>query len=318
MARLTPWLCVLLFCGVLSGELTPAQKQRNIESFEHVWKKVRDTHWDPKLGGVDWQAAHDELRPAVEKAETMTEARKAISDMLGRLHQTHFGLIPVDAYKEVDGKSPSGGQESHTGMDVRVVGGQALVTSVDEGSPAAKAGVRPGWQILQIKGREVAGAIETISGVYRDSTLRDMMLSRAMTSRLNSDPGGKVQVQFLDGSGRKVDLEIAEGAPRGARSKFGLLPPQYVWVESRKLDGDVGYIAFNMFLDPARLMPAFEEAIKGFRECAGIVVDIRGNPGGIGIMAMGLAGWFIDQQGRQLGTMLTRATPLKKKKKKKK
>jgi carboxyl-terminal processing protease len=311
MARVIPCVCALLFCGILRGELTPAQKQLNVDSFEYVWKKVRDTHWDPKLGGVDWQAAHDELRPAVEKAQTMAEARKAIGDMLARLHQTHFGLIPVNAYKEVDGQPPTGGQESHTGIEVRVVGVEALVTSVDEGSPAAKAGVRPGWRILRIRGTEVAGAIETISGVYRDSTLRDMMLSRAMTSRLNADFGGGVQVQFLDGSDKKVDLEIADGSPRGAKSKFGLLPPQYVWVESRKIEGNVGYIAFNMFLDPARLMPAFEEAIRGFRECDGIIVDIRGNPGGIGIMAMGLAGWFIDQQGRQLGTMLTRATPLK-------
>ena len=82
----------------------------------------------------------------------------------------------------------------------------------------------------------MAGAIETISGVYRDSTLRDMMLSRAMASRLNSDSSGKVQAQFLDGWDKKVDLEIAEGLPRGVRSKFGLLPPQYVWIESRKLE----------------------------------------------------------------------------------
>jgi len=157
----------------------------------------------------------------------------------------------------------------------------------------------------------VAPPIEAVSGVYKDSTLRDMMLSRAMTSRLTSGMSGKVRVQFLDGSDKKVDLELAESPPRGARSKFGLLPPQYVWVESRKLEGNVGYLAFNLFLDPARLMPAFEEAIKSFRECDGIVIDIRGNSGGIGIMAMGLAGWFIDQQGRQLGTMLTRQTPLK-------
>src|SRR5882762_3320736 len=195
MARIAPCLLALLFCGILCGELTPAQKQLNIESFEHVWKKVRDTHWDPKLGGVDWQAAHDELRPAVEKAQTMAEARKAIGDMLARLHQTHFGLIPVDAYKEVDGQSPSDGRESHTGIDVRVVGGQALVTSVDEGSPAAKAGVRPGWRILRIRGKDVTGTIETITGVYRDSTLRDMMLSRGMTARLNSDSGAKIEVQ---------------------------------------------------------------------------------------------------------------------------
>src|SRR5207247_1316355 len=128
MARPTPCLFALLFCGILSAELTPAQKQLNIDSFEHVWKKVRDTHWDPALGGVDWQAAHDELRPAVEKAATMTAARKAMSDLLARLHQTHFGIIPVDAYQEVDENSPSA-VEGSTGIDVRVVGGEALVTA---------------------------------------------------------------------------------------------------------------------------------------------------------------------------------------------
>jgi carboxyl-terminal processing protease len=311
MGRPTSCLCVLLFCGILTaGELTPAQKQLNIDSFEHVWKKVRDTHWDPKLGGVDWQAVHDEFRPAVEHAETMAEARKAMSDMLGKLHQTHFGIIPVDAYREVGEKS-TGGEEGRSGIDVRVVGGQALVTSVDEGSPAAKAGVRAGWLILRINGKDVAATIDTVGDAYRNSTLRDMMLSRAITSRLNADLGDKIRVQFLDGSDKKVELEIAEAPPRGARSKFGLLPAQHVWVESRKLAGNVGYIGFNMFLDPARLMPAFEEAIKSFRDCDGIVIDIRGNPGGIGIMAMGLAGWFIDQQGRRLGTMLTRETPIK-------
>src|SRR6266542_242358 len=119
MARRFSCLVALLFCGILSaGELTSTQKQLNVESFEHVWKTVRDTHWDPKLGGVDWQAAHDELRPVVEKAATMAAARKAMRDLLARPHQTPFGIIPVDAYKEVDDHSASGGPEGHTGIDV--------------------------------------------------------------------------------------------------------------------------------------------------------------------------------------------------------
>ena len=118
MARPTSCLCALLFCGILSAELPPARRQLNIDSFEHVWKKVRDTHWDPKLGGVDWQAAHDELRPAVEKAATMAEARKAMSDLLGRLHQTHFGIIPVDAYQEVDENSPSAVEGSTSSKNI--------------------------------------------------------------------------------------------------------------------------------------------------------------------------------------------------------
>ena len=52
--------------------------------------------------------------------------------------------------------------------------------------------------------------------------------------------GDKVRLQFIDGAGAKVELEIGAGKPRGARTTFGLLPPQYVWIESRKLEGNVG------------------------------------------------------------------------------
>ncbi len=113
-----------------------------------------------------------------------------------------------------------------------------------------------------------------------------------------------------DGAVTATDLEITLAPPRGQITHFGNLPGQYVWIESHKLEGDIGYIAFNMFLDPARLMPAFEEAMKGFRETKGIVIDVRGNPGGIGIMAMGLAGWLIDKPNQRLGRMVTRQAPL--------
>jgi len=36
----------------------------------------------PKLGGLDWQAVHDELRPAIDKSVTMEDARKIMMDMI--------------------------------------------------------------------------------------------------------------------------------------------------------------------------------------------------------------------------------------------
>ena len=50
---------------------TAEQREKNVESFEVVWRTIRDTHFDPKLGGLDWQAVHDELKPRVENARTM-------------------------------------------------------------------------------------------------------------------------------------------------------------------------------------------------------------------------------------------------------
>src|SRR5437762_9997525 len=145
-----PFVCcaTLLFCGIASAEsLTPAQKKLNIDSFERVWTAVRDTYWDPKLGGLDWQAVHEELRPAIGKAETMTQARQLMSGMLERLHASHLRIIPLEAYKAVGDKTVSD-EEGSAGMDVRIVNGQAVVTRIERDSPAANAGIRPGWRIM--------------------------------------------------------------------------------------------------------------------------------------------------------------------------
>ncbi len=291
--------------------LTPEQRQINLQSFEHVWKTIRDQHWDPKLGGLDWQAIHDELRPKMEQAGAMPEARAALLDMIGRLHQTHFGIIASELYQDIDPKTGRRSEEEGaTGMDVRVIGGQALVTSVDEGSPAATKGVRPGWQILKIGEADPAPVLSKVEETYKVSTLLGIMQMRAVTSRLDGKLGDPVRVTFLDGNNKTLELEIQRGKPKGVKTKFGFLPARYVWMDSRQLDGNVGYIGFNIFLDPPRLMQFFEDAVRGDMQADGIIVDLRGNPGGIGVMAMGMAGWFIEGADRKLGTMYTRQAPL--------
>ena len=47
------------------------------------------------------------------------------------------------------------------------------------------------------------------------------------------------------------------------------------------------------------------------RDCKGFVIDVRGNPGGIGGLAMGVAGWFIDQSDVRLGTEYLRGLTMK-------
>ncbi len=122
--------------------------------------------------------------------------------------------------------------------------------------------------------------------------------------------GETVEIQFQDGQGAPVLKKMALARPRGALSKFGFLPPTYVWIERRIASEGVGYVRFNMFLDPARLMPAFGQAVEACMSCRGFVIDLRGNPGGIGAMAMGMAGWFVDQSDARLGTLYMRGSAL--------
>jgi len=85
----------------------------------------------------------------------------------------------------------------------------------------------------------------------------------------------------------------------------------YVWSDVRTIGEDIGYIAFTHFFDPSYVMKVFSDAMNEFLDARGIIIDIRGNPGGIGPMAMGMAGWLIADGKRHLGTMYMRDTELK-------
>jgi carboxyl-terminal processing protease len=224
-------------------------------------------------------------------------------DMLDRLHQTHFGIVPGTVYSAVE---EGGGGDGGTGIDLRVLDGQAIVTNVDSGSPAEIAGVKPGWQIVSAGGRELAPVIQTTKV---DPSIHELGLTRALLARLTGPPGGTVQVTFLDGAGKTVSLDLGLKPPRGEASRFGNLPPQQVWYESKRIGG-VAYVRFNLFLDLVRIMTSFENTVRGCRPCEGLIIDLRGNPGGIGGMAMGMAGFLVEKPDLRLGTMYMRETTL--------
>lgn len=305
MSRRFTLFLVALVCAAQA--LTPEQRKLNIDSFEKVWQTVRDKHWDPRTNGVDWQAVHDELRPKIEAAKTTAEAREVLSGMLGRLHQTHFGIISGDVYSDLE--SGAGGQET-PGLDLRVLGGHAVVTAVDAGSSAEKHGIRPGWEIVGIEGKPLAPALRKIQEEFAKSTLLELRLTRAVLDRLRGNGGTPVHVDLLDASDRTVAFDLERGEPRGKLVAFGNLPAQHVWAEWRKVRPDVGYVAFNMFMDAELISKTMQDALEACHECKGFVIDIRGNPGGIGGIATGVAGWFVDQKGLQLGTMKTRTATL--------
>ncbi|MBZ5726270.1 MAG: hypothetical protein LAP87_14885 [Acidobacteriia bacterium] len=307
-------ICVLALAVACAGPaadkntLTPAARQSNADSFEYVWKTVRDKHWDPKLGGLDWQAVHDELRVKLDQSTTMEEARQIMQSMLERLKETHFHIVPAEAYEELD---KPGSREGNPGIDVRILEGQAVVTSVDADSPAAARGVKPGWQIVRVDGKELAPALGRIQESFAKSTLLDLIRTRAVTSRLSGAAGTPVKADFVNGAGKPVALSLDRARPRGIMARLGYLPPMYFWTESRAIRPGIGYVRFDIFFEPEQLMKAVGDALKSCGECRGFIIDVRGNPGGIGALAMGLAGWFMDRQGLQLGNMFLRANTIK-------
>ena len=277
------FITLLTAASLWGATLSPEERKQNLDSFEYVWTTIRDKHWDKSLEGPEWRRVHDELRPKIERAKSLAEARTVIEDMISRLHLTHFRLIPDDLYSDVEGRGAS-----H--LDVRVIDGKALVVS----------GKYAGWEVAKMQ-----ATIARVGKLYEHSTLRDMMLARAVLSEISDGPA-----VLSDGRGGSVTLQPEEIPRKGDPYQFGNLPTQYVWTESRRI-GDVGYVAFNLFLDPERLITMLKSAIDSCAGCKGFVIDLRGNSGGMGGMAMGMAGFFVSQPNLQLGKMITRESPLK-------
>jgi carboxyl-terminal processing protease len=295
---------------ILAAALAPlgqAVNQLDLDSFEKVWTTVRDKHWQSKPGGLDWQAIHGEYRPRIERAASHADARAVIQEMLGRLKQSHFAIIPEIVYAVVDddGEGPA-----VTGIDARVLDGHAIVTGIDPGSPAEKQGVRAGWEIQRTGGKEMKVLIDQ---ARTNPAIHELQLTRAVLARLSGPIGGTVDTTFLDGSGKTVNVTLGFAAPRGTLTAFGNLPTQHVWFETKRIanvDGTTAFIRFNLFLDLPRVMASFQQTVEGCKPCNGLIIDLRGNPGGIGGMAMGMAGFLVDKPNQRLGTMYLRDSTL--------
>ncbi len=287
--------------------LTHQQVERNVESFDLVWTTIREKHFDPKLNGVDWSEVRAELRPKIEQAGSIAEARKILQEMIERLKQSHFSIIPSDAYGALGIENQNDKHGSgQSGLQVRVIEGRPLVAAVEPGSPAASAGVRPGWVIVKVGGELLEPAITKVDKAYKTSTQREFRLALAASSHLRGKVGDQVTVELLDADDRPVKANLKLAAPRGVPARFGNLPTFYVDFEARPIDQTILYAKLNAFFDPVGVLKSFGEAIKAHSEAEGLVLDLRGNPGGIGGMAMGMGGWLVSSANLKLGTMVTR------------
>ena len=98
--------------------------------------------------------------PQAKKASTAEEIRPVISDMVGRLGVSHFGVIPKEEYDNDAGTEASSAASADqaelgwTGVEMRWVEDSLMVTQV---APLAEeSGVRVGHEVQKIGQRMVS------------------------------------------------------------------------------------------------------------------------------------------------------------------
>lgn len=276
------------------------------ETFEAVWTIVRDSHFDPAFDRANWDRIGEELRPKAAGAKTPGELRAVLADMLGRLGLSHFAVIPSTPDSPADRVNLSG----HPGFDVRLIDRQIVVTDVE---PAARAaGVKTGWIVHSIDGTDTAGLLREITAAASPQVAQ-VEAWRLAVMRLRGAANSPVEITFVDETGAQVKKSVQRQFDEGDPATVGSLPTMFVRVTSSLATtprgAKAGVIGFNVWM--AAVDREFQIAIDRYRDADGIVIDLRGNPGGLAGMIMGLSGHFFAERAT-LGVMTTKhAQPLR-------
>lgn len=327
------WLALNLHGGGLWEGLTPAVASasnprqgtphdlRQLKVVNEVLKNVRDKYVDPKrvkpkemlLSALDYVqrdvaqviVLHEESSPTVkvrvdtQEREFRTDNVLGLWDVSARLREVfdfvqeglkdtevdlreveyaacngmlqtldpHSVLLSPEAYKEMN--LSTSGQFGGLGIVISIRDQQLTVMNPMPGTPAFRAGVRKYDRIVKIGG---------------ESTL-NMGLNEA--------------VQHLRGApGTKVTVWIRRDGPDGFQQPRPFeLTREIIKVESvehKSLGDGIGYVRIKQF--QANTTKDLEDALQSLRrhgELRGLVLDLRGNPGGLLEQAARVADKFL-------------------------
>jgi carboxyl-terminal processing protease len=315
-------LAALLALGCRGPEKKSAEEHQPpalaLETFDEVWRILNETHFDTNFNGQDWNVVRAKYRPKIEAAYSQREAREVIEGMLKLLDVSHLALVPGDLIDPVDTASKNNAtveeadeeQSGTVGMVVRYSGNDLVVTRVEPRLAAAESGVQPGWIIRRIGGRSTREYKKKAPSTL-DERRQNFLAWRSASRKLSGEPGSEVEVEFQTGEDRTATYKLQRTTARGEPLQFGTLPVLYTELTSEKISegtASIGLIRFNIWMLPTAL--AFHRAIDEHRQREGIIIDLRGNIGGVVGMIIGVAGHFVKQP-LVLGSIVMRDNTLK-------
>jgi carboxyl-terminal processing protease len=263
-------------------------------TFDSAWHIIARTHWDTTFNGVDWRALRDSLRPRAAAARTQDALRAVLHQLVSALGQSHFAVLPGEGTTLAE---PAGGatgeRDGTTGLEVRWVDSAYVVTRIRAGSPADRAGLRAGVRLVAVDG--VALRPPADADGRREPRHLALEAFRTAERRLRGPVGSAVRLRVAPPAGRPRDVTLARVVPDGVATRFGQLPTQYAeldWERRLVAGRRVGVIRFNVWMPV--LARAFDVALDSLRGADALVLDLRGNFGGVAGMAMGIAGHLVD------------------------
>ncbi len=231
--------------------------------FQRAWRLIKETYYDQSFGGQDWNRWKHRYDG---KLTTLDDAHKAIETMLYSLGDPYTRFLDREAFDEERSQIEAHlfGVGMQLGMNSK--SHKVVVIAPIEGTPAYKAGILPGWEIVEVDEKPVKG--ESLDQVVK---------------KIRGEINSVVHLTFetKDAKRKKIKLVRAE-IPIRAVAKADVLP------------GNIGYIRLESFIS-SKANDEMRQAIKKVGNTDGLILDLRNNPGGLLSNAIEIANMFLDR-----------------------
>ena len=241
---------------------TPELINRNHVSsqrlFDNVWEEIQDNYYDQDLNKQDWYRWKARYHGKIKNDD---DARVAIDTMLASLDDPYSRFMSKDEYSDQNNSIKS--KITGIGVNISSVSGKINIINVIEGSPAQSANILPDDIIIAVDGKEINGmSITDVANLVRgpeNSTVE-------LTVMRNNDKLVKKIVR------KEIKIKTVKSS----------------------VDKNIGYIKINTFIGSST-PNEFLEALEKTKNTEGLILDLRGNTGGLLPNAVFIANLFIKE-----------------------